>query len=110
LGAFFSKKNSSARVALHGERLPTQVGQEDRCDSNVVVDHLALGETSCWIKDLIEVRQFELLVFDFDYRRIDHGSRMVQSIIKLAEESSADDPEFGKKTLATKDPKVTRRT
>src|SRR5581483_360440 len=110
LGRIFLEKEflvHATWVALHSERLPTQVGQEDRCDSNVVVDDLALGETSCGIKDLVQVRQFELLVFYFDYRRIDHGSRMVQSIIKLAEESFAHDTEFGKKTLTTKDPKVT---
>src|SRR5207244_10166220 len=56
-------------VALQRERTLAQVGEQNRRDARVVVDHLALGEAHPWIKDLVEVGELQLVTLDLDRRR-----------------------------------------
>src|SRR6267142_5218468 len=53
-------------IALHGQRTSGEMWQQDRCDADVVVDYLALGEAGGGIEDFVEVRELELAAFNFD--------------------------------------------
>src|SRR6267154_2222534 len=53
-------------ISLHGQRTSGEMWEKDRCDADVVVDYLALGEAGGGIEDFVEVRELELAAFNFD--------------------------------------------
>src|SRR5579863_4387638 len=54
-------------IALQGERAFCKMRQQDRRDARVVVDHLSLGEPSCGVKYLVQVRQTQMFAVDLNY-------------------------------------------
>src|SRR5262252_5066653 len=59
----------AVRVALEGEGAIAEVGQQRRCDSRVVLDHLALGEADPGVEHLVQVGQPEGAFADPDLHR-----------------------------------------
>src|SRR5581483_10154967 len=54
----------AVRIPFHGKWTISQVGQEDRRDTDVVVNHLPFRESDLGIKHLVEIRNLNLTVFD----------------------------------------------
>ena len=61
------------RIALHGERPVSQVRQEHRRDSNVVIDYLPFGESDLRVKNLFQVRHLDFAVFDDEFGFVWHA-------------------------------------
>src|SRR5262249_4116932 len=57
------------RIPLERERPIAQMGQQRRCDAQVVVEHLPLGESRRRIEDLVEVAELDALACDDDLLR-----------------------------------------
>src|SRR5438477_5737970 len=61
-------------IALHGERPVFQMREEKRRDADVVIDHLAFGESGFRVKDFVQIRNRQLLAFHDQLSFIAHES------------------------------------
>src|SRR5215470_16679434 len=61
-----------AGIALHRERAARQMRDENGCNTHVVVDHLAFGESRSRIENLVEIGEAQAAAFDVDYGGCGH--------------------------------------
>ena len=60
------RRVDAVRVALAGQRPAVQVGEQERRDAGVVVEHLPLAEARLGVEHLVEVGQHEPAAVDVD--------------------------------------------
>src|SRR5204862_2864834 len=71
---FFIKKFGihSVGITLHRQRSIAKMRQQDWRDPDVVIDHLAFGETDFRVKNLVQVRNRELFSFNHEFSFLWH--------------------------------------